>query len=551
MSASSKKKLRKEQKAAALTQKQQQAQKEAKSLKRYTLIFAVSMLLIVALVIGIVLYNPIDRALDKSSVALTIGDYKVNTTMLSYFYVDEIDAFYADLTNEYQDYAFLYAAMMGLDLNQPLDKQEYPEENGLTWADYFIRQAIDKAHRLYSLYLKATEVGHKLTEDESDAVDSNMASLDLYARYYYGYSSLESYLRSCYGNSATEETYLEYENIKALAESYYNKYYDELDYDKDDYREFEKDKKQDYNSYTYSVYTIMVNNYFNSKDGVIDENGNINYTDAQKEAAKKAALADAETLAKGKYKDIAAFDKAISALEINKDKTVSSTLTENQLGKGIGSEDLSKWLFEERKEGDLTIIPIKVEEDGKEVINGYYVIRYERMTENLDQMVNIRHILLDIETVEDKDGNKSFDETDKAKVLKDAEKILEDFKNGKDTSAKAFGELAMKKSVDGTKTTGGVVEDIYVGMLGDGLKDFEAWCFEDGRKAGDTGIVLSEHGYHIIYFENYDEMNYRDFTINNDMRTESTDNWATGITDGYNCVSGDLSRMDTGRSMLQ
>jgi len=295
----------------------------------------------------------------------------------------------------------------------------------------------------------------------------------------------------------------------------------------------------------------MVNNYFNSKDGVIDENGNINYTDAQKEAAKKAALADAETLAKGKYKDIAAFDKAISALEINKDKTVSSTLTENQLGKGIGSEDLSKWLFEERKEGDLTIIPIKVEEDGKEVINGYYVIRYERMTENLDQMVNIRHILLDIETVEDKDGNKSFDETDKAKVLKDAEKILEDFKNGKDTSAKAFGELAMKKSVDGTKTTGGVVEDIYVGMLGDGLKDLEAWCFEDGRKAGDTGIVLSEHGYHIIYFENYDEMNYRDFTINNDMRTESTDNWATGITDGYNCVSGDLSRMDTGRSMLQ
>jgi len=551
MSASSKKKLRKEQYEAALTEKQQKAQKDAKSLKRYTLIFAVSMLLIVALVIGIVLYNPIDRALDNSSVALSVGDYKVNTTMLSYYYVDEINAYYTELTNEYGDNTYIYAALLGLDLTQPLDKQEFPDEEGLTWAEYFIRQGITKAHRRYSLYLEATEAGHKLTEEEENEIDDAMATLDLYARYYYGYSSLDSYLRACYGNSATEETYLEYETINAIAESYYNSYYDGQDYDSNDYREYEKEKPQLYNAYTYSVYQIMYSNYLNSEDAVKDENGYMNYTEAQKEAARKSALADAEELLKGNYKDIEAFDAAISALAINKDKTVSSTLTEDQIGNGISSEELSKWLFEEREEGDLTMIPINAEEDGKEVINGYYVIRYKSMSENLEQMVNIRHILLDIKTVEDEDGHTSFDEEDKAKVLEDAQKILEDFRNGSDTSPEAFGKLATEKSVDGTKTTGGVVEDIYIGMMADELKDFEAWCFEEGRKAGDTDIVLSEYGYHIIYFESYDELNYRDAMIDGAMRAEAADKWATEIVEDYKLVEGDLARLDTSLIMGQ
>ena len=29
---------------------------------------------------------------------------------------------------------------------------------------------------------------------------------------------------------------------------------------------------------------------------------------------------------------------------------------------------------------------------------------------------------------------------------------------------------------------------------------FDAWCFEEGRKTGDTGIVETEFGYHIIFF---------------------------------------------------
>jgi len=32
------------------------------------------------------------------------------------------------------------------------------------------------------------------------------------------------------------------------------------------------------------------------------------------------------------------------------------------------------------------------------------------------------------------------------------------------------------------------------------VKAFENWCFDAARKAGDTGIVESDYGYHVMYF---------------------------------------------------
>ena len=32
------------------------------------------------------------------------------------------------------------------------------------------------------------------------------------------------------------------------------------------------------------------------------------------------------------------------------------------------------------------------------------------------------------------------------------------------------------------------------------VKAFENWCFDAARKAGDTGIVESDYGYHVMFF---------------------------------------------------
>ena len=32
------------------------------------------------------------------------------------------------------------------------------------------------------------------------------------------------------------------------------------------------------------------------------------------------------------------------------------------------------------------------------------------------------------------------------------------------------------------------------------VNSFSAWCFDNARRVGDTGIVRTEYGYHIMYF---------------------------------------------------
>ncbi len=547
MSASSKKKLRKEQNAAAMTEKQQQAQKEAKSLKRYTLTFVVSMVLIVALVIGIVLYNPVNRAIDNNTVAITVGGHEMNIPLFNYFYINEIDECYAEYNNNYGEYAFLYAGMEGLDFYAPLDEQKSAKDGSKTWADYFIDEAVTNAHKTYSLYLDAKKNDYELTEDEIKEIETEIDNSEFYALYYYGFSSLDAYLRSVYGNSANEENYREYLTIQAVAQSYYNHYYDDLKFVDKDFREHEEGKYENYTHYDLSSYQIIISDYY--KGGTKDESGNTTYSDAEKEAAAEAALKDAKTLSEGTYKDNEFFDKAIKALEINKDKTTAKSTRYESLpgGENISEEKLRDWLKEERKEGDMLMFPTTVKDsEGKETVTGYYVVMFHGREDNNMKLVNVRHILLNIKQKTDKDGNKTFDETDKATVLKHAEDLLKKFKEGKDASAEAFGELAKTESKDGTADEGGVIEDIYPGKT---VTEFNDWCFDAERKPGDTGIVLTEYGYHIIYFESFAEQTYRDYMINIELCTEVSDKWAEEIVKGTDCVRGNLSRLDTDRTM--
>ena len=39
--------------------------------------------------------------------------------------------------------------------------------------------------------------------------------------------------------------------------------------------------------------------------------------------------------------------------------------------------------------------------------------------------------------------------------------------------------------------------DVYVGQM---VKPFEDWCFDESREVGDTGIVKTDYGFHVMYF---------------------------------------------------
>ena len=64
---------------------------------------------------------------------------------------------------------------------------------------------------------------------------------------------------------------------------------------------------------------------------------------------------------------------------------------------------------------------------------------------------------------------------------------------------------------------------LYSGLLSIVLAtmvdEFEDWCFADGRKAGDTGIVETTYGYHIMYFSGED-LPYWQALVTEDLANE-------------------------------
>jgi len=107
----------------------------------------------------------------------------------------------------------------------------------------------------------------------------------------------------------------------------------------------------------------------------------------------------------------------------------------------------------------------------------------------------VRHILIK-PVDEDKDGK--FSEAEWKACLEQAEETLEEWKNssGKEED---FAELAKKLSEDtGSKDNGGLYEGIYKGY--GFVESFENWATDKSRQPGDTGIIQSSHGYHIMYY---------------------------------------------------
>ena len=149
MSGSSKKKLRKEQRDAVLTEKQRKEKQEAKKLKAYTWTFVIAMVLVVAIIAGIFLQNPIDSLINQNTHAVTIGNNELTIPEFSYFYVDEINNYYMSIYQQYGSYTpYLLGFQMGVSLNQ----QVYDKETGETWAEFFMSSAAESAQTVFGLF---------------------------------------------------------------------------------------------------------------------------------------------------------------------------------------------------------------------------------------------------------------------------------------------------------------------------------------------------------------------------------------------------------------
>ena len=522
MSASSKKKLRKEQEAVKLTEKQQAAQREAKKLNLYTKLFVVVMvaLLVVAITVGVTQTIAGKGIREKNTIAMTVGDHEINNVEMNYFYMDAVNNFYSSYGS--------YASLFGLDVTKPLNEQFADEATGLTWADDFLASAKQNAKTTYAVADAAQAAGYTLSDEELASVETNMASLDLYATMY-GYSNADAYLKAVYGNGADAESYTAYSKLCTLAQSYYSHYAAELTYDDAALAEANAKNPAAYASYSYNTYYIAVNKFLEDSE---------NATDAQKAEALAAAEEAAQTLTAGTYASAEDLDQAIAALPMNEGTEAVSTSYADTLYSSISSI-YADWITDSsRKTGDVSCFANETTTDGTSVVNGYYVVCYFGSNDNNFPLANVRHILVTPEhnhaEGEEHAEDETYSEEELAAAKAVAEEILTEWKSGAATE-ESFAELANAKSADGDGTTGGLYENVYPGQMVD---SFEDWCFDASRKAGDTGIVESTYGYHVMFYVGDSDMTYRNYQIDNELRSADLQTWYNALVESANVTDG-------------
>lgn len=525
MSASSKKKLRKEQEAAKMTEKQLAAQKEAKQTSLYSTAFVVAMavILVIAVVIGVRQTITTTGIREKNTIALTVGDHEINSVEMNYFYMDAVNNFYSNYGS--------YAAMFGLDLSKPLNEQFLDEEAGVTWADDFMNSAKETAASIYAMADAAEAAGFTLPEADKEALDTNMASLDLYATMY-GHADADAYLKAMYGNGASKKTYAEYCEKQALASAYYAQYAESLTYEDSDIRAAEAENFNAFSSYSYNTYYLAANRF--QTGGTTDENGNTTYSDEEIAAAAAAAEEAAKALTGADIKTAADLDAAIAALEINKDTEAVSTANTDVLYTSI-SALYRDWLTGERKAGDVSYFASTTDD----TVNGYYVVMFQGVKDNTMVLKNVRHILVtpthDHAEGEEHAEGETYSAEELAAAKATADEILASWQAGEATE-ESFAALANEKSADGDGVSGGLYENVYPGQM---VANFNDWCYDSARKAGDTGIVETEYGYHVMYFVGDSDVTYRDYLIEEQLRTADLESWYTETVSAMTKTEGD------------
>ena len=550
MSASSKKKLRKEQNAAVLTEKQLTEQKEAKKLRNQTIAFVVAVALVLAIglvAFGINAYKS-SGITERMTTALTIGDHKLSSAELSYYYFDAINSTYQEWYNTYGDYTSTYLSMLyGLDLSKPLNEQIYDKENNKSYGDYFIDLAVGDAVSAYTLYDMAVKANHVLDDANKASLDDAIKNLDA-ARAAAGYASIGEYLKAYYGNGATEKTFIKYLEIAAMANSYEMAVYGDLTYTADELNAYSEEHYNEFSSFSYDTFYMPIDDFLMCTANKDDKDHE--HSQEELDATMAAAQAAADSIIAANPADEEAFNAAIKAIDAYAEsESDKCTVNVDLLYSSINNTEIAEWLADNsRKVGDATIITNKTEttdEDGNTTSKPYglTIVFFRGRNDNDMKLVNVRHILNSFTgATTDKDGN-TISPTSSIEKSKEIITALEENWLAGSADEESFKALAMTNSTDsGSVANGGLYENVYPGQM---VSAFNDWCFDESRQPGDHGIVETEYGFHLMYFVGHSAQSFREYMVENVMRNEEYEAWYQELIEAAQHTVNDTSKIRT------
>ena len=498
----------------------QQRKEERRSNFVYGLIAAAFAVVVVASVI----WN--SNIISRSATAVTVDGRKYNAAQVNFYYRNA----YLGFMNQWS-YALSY---FGLDTSLPLDSQtinetaatfldvDLTENEGMTWKEYFLSEAFEQMASVQNALQQASDANFTYPDSVEENYQSSLDSLATVARS--AGTSVRRYLQATFGATMTEGVY-KTELLRAMKhDAYATAYQEGLSYTAEEIETAYNDDTRSYDFVSYEA--VSVNGALETEK---DEQGNdIPAEEGAAEAAKTVAKNAADALAAG-VRDggtlaaLSANMDKVSAFSNDKDSYENATYT---------SDEFADWLFDDaRKAGDVTVI-----ENG----DLYYVVQFKSRFRDETKTVDVRHILVspaEGELEEDAEGYDEEQERLKAEAKAKAEELYQQWQDGAKTE-ESFAELAEENSDDGgSKDNGGLYERV---SEGDMVAAFNDWCFDPARQPGDTGIVETDYGYHIMYYVGDNAYVRWQAQVEDKLKSDAVEEWTEALADA------DIQRQESG-----
>ncbi len=385
----------------------------------------------------------------------------------------------------YNDFTSYYASHYGFDTSKSSRVQYYDEDNGITWYDQFIDTAKSNVKQLLVLCEAAKKDGLSLDDDDKKNIETNIENMRAAADN--AGLGFDDYISTTFGAGLTEKDVRENLEQTTLAQKYYQKVYNSFEYTDEEY---EKSYEENKESYQYVDFLTFTFGY-----GTVDSSdSSVTVDEQQKEVAKNAAneLAKSKTEEEfteyirdylNKNRDYVNLSSEESHTEEEYKTAIESQIESAKVTKYAyeATTEAGKWLFDSGRNANDTYVF-----EGTSSYNVVMILKTPYRDESINK--NVRHILFTADTY-GSDAN----------AKKKADEVYEEWQKG-EADEESFGKLATIYNADsdsGSAANGGLYKDVYQGQM---VTEFNDWVFAPERKEGDTGIVKTTYGYHIMYY---------------------------------------------------
>ncbi len=482
------------------------AKKNAKSIEKRTtaagIIKKVVAIVLVVAIVGFAGFKILDSTgvINRAATALKVGDTKISAAEFNYYY----SMAFNEMANQAYQYEQAYGYNpLGFDSSLPPDEQESTQKdedgNVLTWDVVLKDRAVLIAQQTIGYYNEAVAAGTELTEDQKAEIDETVETYRKQAAE--SNYSLNAFLKTYFGAGFNEKAFVKQLEMELLAQNFTDAKQKEVSdaiTDETVAAEYKANQKEydyaDVRYYSIAFKTLTKN------EGETDD-----ALKARQKAENDKLVAAAKDIA-AKATDENALIEAVKAYNDSKEDTTKKLTATSyaSLSSAVGA-DGADWAFAAgRKAGEVNTFA------GEKSANIVFVIK-PAYTSN---SVSVRHCLVEFDA---KDENNVTDAEKQA-----ANKIANDLLAGlgDKVTEDAFSKMVKENTADtASAETGGLYENIRISDSY--VENFEKWSFDPARKAGDTGIVETEYGYHIMYFvsDNTDDVDWK-AAIKDEMTNE-------------------------------